>query len=111
MPVPAHSERPEGEINTLLGQGSEFEGKLTFEGTVRINGKLSGEIFSDDTLVVGEGAEISAEIDVGVIIDQGVMFEGHCKMENIGQGPRPTTLDGLAAAAGAKSAALPPAKK
>jgi cytoskeletal protein CcmA (bactofilin family) len=71
MPVPAHSERPEGEINTLLGRGSEFEGKLTFEGTVRIDGKLSGEIFSDDVLVIGEGAQISAEIEVGVIIVEG----------------------------------------
>ncbi len=60
-----------GEINTLLGRGSEFEGKLTFEGTVRIDGKLSGEVFSDDTLVVGEGAVVKAEIDVGEIIVQG----------------------------------------
>src|SRR5260370_36954926 len=63
--------RPEGEINTLLGRGSEFEGKLTFEGPVRVDGKLSGEIFSDDVLVVGEGAQVSAEIDVGVIIVEG----------------------------------------
>jgi cytoskeletal protein CcmA (bactofilin family) len=65
--------RPEavGEINTLLGRGSEFEGKLTFEGTVRIDGKLAGEIFSDDVLVVGEGAEVHAEIDIGEIIIQG----------------------------------------
>ena len=73
MPVPAHAadSRPEGEINTLLGRGSEFEGKLTFEGTVRIDGKLSGEIFSDDVLVIGEGAQVSAEIDVGVLIVEG----------------------------------------
>jgi cytoskeletal protein CcmA (bactofilin family) len=62
-----------GEINTLLGRGSEFEGKLTFEGTVRIDGKLSGEIFSDDVLVVGEGAEVHAEIDIGEIIVQGTI--------------------------------------
>jgi cytoskeletal protein CcmA (bactofilin family) len=62
-----------GEINTLLGRGSEFEGKLTFEGTVRIDGKLSGEVFSDDTLVVGEGALVEAEIDVGEIIIQGTV--------------------------------------
>ena len=62
-----------GEINTLLGRGSEFEGKLTFEGTVRIDGKLSGEIFSDDVLVVGEGAEVHAEIDIGEIIIQGTV--------------------------------------
>jgi cytoskeletal protein CcmA (bactofilin family) len=62
-----------GEINTLLGRGSEFEGKLTFEGTVRIDGKLSGEIFSDDVLVVGEGAEVHAQIDIGEIIVQGTI--------------------------------------
>lgn len=71
MALPAQSERPQGEITTLLGRGSEFEGKLTFEGTVRIDGKLSGEIFSEDVLVVGEGAQVSAEIDVGVIIVEG----------------------------------------
>jgi cytoskeletal protein CcmA (bactofilin family) len=71
MPVLQPVEKPEGEINTLLGKGSEFEGKLTFEGTVRIDGKLSGEIFSDDVLVVGEGATVNAEIDVGVIIVEG----------------------------------------
>jgi cytoskeletal protein CcmA (bactofilin family) len=61
----------QGEINTLLGRGSAFDGKLTFEGTVRIDGKLSGEIFSNDVLVIGEGAEVSAEIDVGVLIVEG----------------------------------------
>jgi cytoskeletal protein CcmA (bactofilin family) len=72
MAVPHRSEAV-GEINTLLGRGSEFEGKLTFEGTVRIDGKLSGEIFSDDVLVVGEGAEVHAEIDIGEIIIQGTV--------------------------------------
>jgi cytoskeletal protein CcmA (bactofilin family) len=62
-----------GEINTLLGKGSEFEGKLTFEGTVRVDGKLSGQVFSDDVLVVGEGAEVHAEIDIGEIIIQGTV--------------------------------------
>jgi cytoskeletal protein CcmA (bactofilin family) len=62
-----------GEINTLLGRGSEFEGKLTFEGTVRIDGTLRGEVFSDDVLIVGEGARVEAEIDVGEIIVQGVV--------------------------------------
>ena len=59
------------EVTTLLGRGSEFEGKLSFEGTVRIDGKLTGEIFSDDVLIVGEGAEVRAEINVGSIIIEG----------------------------------------
>jgi cytoskeletal protein CcmA (bactofilin family) len=71
MTVPARRESAIGEINTLLGRGSEFEGKLTFEGTVRIDGVLRGEVFSDDVLIVGEGARVEASVDVGEIIIQG----------------------------------------
>jgi len=69
----ARKESAVGEINTLLGRGSEFEGKLTFEGTVRIDGALKGEVFSDDVLIVGEGAHVEAEIDIGQIIVQGTI--------------------------------------
>lgn len=62
-----------GEITTLLGRGAAFEGKLTFEGTVRIDGKFKGEVFSDDVLVIGEGAQVEAQIDVGEIIIQGTV--------------------------------------
>src|SRR5512136_613595 len=60
-------------VTTLLGKGSEFEGKLSFEGTVRVDGKLTGEIFTDDALVVGEGAEVNAEVTVGAIVIQGIV--------------------------------------
>lgn len=53
--------------NALLGKGSEFEGKLTFEGTVHIDGRFTGEIFSEGTLIIGEGAEVQAEIRVGSV--------------------------------------------
>jgi cytoskeletal protein CcmA (bactofilin family) len=62
-----------GEVTTLLGRGSEFEGKLSFEGTVRVDGKLSGEIFTDDVLIIGEGAEVNAEISVGAVIIEGTV--------------------------------------
>ena len=65
--VPAAS----GDLNALLGRGSEFEGKLTFEGTVRIDGKFTGTIVTNDVLVVGEGAKVSAEITCGTIIVHG----------------------------------------
>jgi cytoskeletal protein CcmA (bactofilin family) len=69
----ARKEHVVGEINTLLGRGSEFEGKLTFEGTVRIDGTLKGEVFSEDVLIVGEGARVEAEVDIGQIIIQGTV--------------------------------------
>jgi cytoskeletal protein CcmA (bactofilin family) len=60
-----------GDLNALLGRGSEFEGKLTFEGTVRVDGKFNGTIVTNDVLVVGEGAKIQAEISCGTIIVHG----------------------------------------
>lgn len=60
-----------GDLNALLGRGSEFEGKLTFEGTVRIDGKFTGTIVTNDVLVVGEGAKIQAEIQAGTVIVHG----------------------------------------
>lgn len=55
------------ELNALLGKGSDFQGKLTFEGSVRIDGRFTGEIFSDGTLIIGEGAQVQAEIRVGAV--------------------------------------------
>lgn len=63
-----------GEITTLLGRGATFEGKLTFEGTVRIDGRFKGEVFTDDVLVIGEGAIVEASLDVGEVIIQGTVI-------------------------------------
>jgi cytoskeletal protein CcmA (bactofilin family) len=65
-----------GEIHALLGRGTEFDGKLSFEGRVRVDGKLRGEIFSDGMLIVGDGADIDAKIDVGILIVRGGEVRG-----------------------------------
>ena len=52
----------EGQVTALLDRGSYFEGKLTFEGTVRIGGHFKGEIFTKDTLIINEGAYVEAQI-------------------------------------------------
>jgi cytoskeletal protein CcmA (bactofilin family) len=59
------------DLNALLGRGSEFDGKLTFEGTVRIDGRFTGTIITTDTLVVGEGAQVNAEVSCGTLIVHG----------------------------------------
>ncbi len=61
----------EGEAQTLLDSDAQFEGKLTFEGKVQINGKFRGEIFSSGTLIIGEGAEVDAKIEIDTAIIQG----------------------------------------
>lgn len=70
---PLPHEMETGAINAVLDKGAEFEGKLTFEGTVRIGGKFHGEIFTNDVLVIGEGAEVNAEIDAAVVIISGTV--------------------------------------
>lgn len=55
----------------LLGHGAEFEGKLTFAGTVRIDAKFKGSIMTNDVLVVGEHARIDADITCGTVIVHG----------------------------------------
>jgi cytoskeletal protein CcmA (bactofilin family) len=54
-------------LNALLGAGSVFEGKLHFEGQVRIDGTFTGEITTTDLLVIGEGAKVSATINCGSV--------------------------------------------
>ena len=109
--------RKKNEINAFLGKNTEFDGKLTFSGAVRIDGKFKGEILSQGTLVIGETAVIESNIHVThviisgeirgniiaderieihapgrvlgdieapvVVIDEGVIFEGNCRMQKI----------------------------
>lgn len=70
---------PATEITALLGRGTRFEGKLYFEGRVRIDGMFKGEIKSDDTLIIGDGAEVHAEIDVATVIVRGGVVHGNVR--------------------------------
>jgi cytoskeletal protein CcmA (bactofilin family) len=69
------------DVNTLVGRGSHFEGKMTFEGVVRVDGSFEGEIVSDDTLIIGEGAEVRAELDVATLVIYGTVY-GNIRASN-----------------------------
>lgn len=74
MAISKREESPTGATGTsdlLLGHGAEFEGKLTFAGTVRIDAKFKGSIMTNDVLVVGEHAKIDADITCGTIVVHG----------------------------------------
>ncbi len=59
------------EINALVGRGTQFDGKLHFEGCVRVDGTLSGEVLSDGTLIIGESAVVEGDILAGTVIIRG----------------------------------------
>jgi cytoskeletal protein CcmA (bactofilin family) len=52
---------------TFLGRGVDFKGVVNFEGTVRIDGRLEGEIHTKGTLVVGECAVIKGIVTAGTL--------------------------------------------
>lgn len=62
---------PFNQMNGLLDRGCSFRGKLTFDGSVQINGDFEGEIFSDGTLIVGPEARVNAKISVSTLVVYG----------------------------------------
>jgi cytoskeletal protein CcmA (bactofilin family) len=70
-PVTPVAPTPAPGSDLLLGRGARFEGKLTFEGTVRIDARFIGSIVTNDVLVVGEAARIDADITCGTIVVHG----------------------------------------
>ena len=73
---------PATEITALLGRGTSFEGKLHFSGRVRIDGGFRGDILSDDVLIIGEGADVSGEIDVATVIIKGGQVNANIRAKN-----------------------------
>jgi cytoskeletal protein CcmA (bactofilin family) len=63
------------EINVFLGKNCFFEGKMTFEGVFRLDGKVEGEIFRSGTLIMSETAVIKGKVEVDALILNG-MVEG-----------------------------------
>ncbi len=62
-----------GALTAFIDQGSSFEGKLSFKDTVRIDGHFTGEIASENTLIVGESGEIEASIRSQTVIVSGTV--------------------------------------
>ncbi|HEX9820879.1 MAG TPA: polymer-forming cytoskeletal protein [Methylomirabilota bacterium] len=59
------------DLSAYIDEASEIEGKYTFSGTVMLNGKLTGEIFSNDTLIIGEKGVVNAAIHAGIVLVSG----------------------------------------
>lgn len=59
------------EINAFLGAGTNYQGKLNFQGAVRIDGNFQGEVASDGTLVVGQEALVEGQVCVGQLVLSG----------------------------------------
>ena len=63
-------------LNGFMDAGTEITGELRFRDTFRLDGKLKGTIFSEKMLIIGESAQVEADIDCGVVSIKGTVT-GH----------------------------------
>lgn len=63
--------KDENEVKAFLGKGTEFEGKLMFSGSVRVDGNFKGDVKGGGIFIVGEGANIEANIIVDSLLVSG----------------------------------------
>ena len=71
------------EIRALVGRGTRFEGRLVFEQRARIEGGLRGEIRGEGILVLGEGADVDATIEVGTLIVKAGTLRGEVQAREL----------------------------
>jgi cytoskeletal protein CcmA (bactofilin family) len=68
--------RPPSDAVTVIGPDCCFKGELSFEGSMRVEGKIEGKIASKGKFAVGKGAQVSADITVGQAAVEGT-FKGN----------------------------------
>jgi cytoskeletal protein CcmA (bactofilin family) len=83
-------------LNGFLDRGSHFKGELTFEDTFRIDGRFEGKIRSGSELILGDSADVDAEIRVGRLSVNGKLQGEVHATERIELLPRARVLATLA---------------
>lgn len=73
------------QMNGFIGKGVTITGKLSFEGSVRVDGGFNGEIDAmSGTLIVGEGAVMEGKVHVDIAVVSGEFrgeIEGKSRIE------------------------------
>jgi cytoskeletal protein CcmA (bactofilin family) len=67
------AKKPDGVLNGFLDEGSHFKGELTFDDTMRIDGKFEGTIRSDHLLIIGDTGVVEADVRVGSVSIDGTL--------------------------------------
>ena len=61
------------EFTALLGAGTEYNGRLSFKGTVRVDGRFVGDIVSEGKLILGKDAYVEGTIRVNELVVHGIL--------------------------------------
>ena len=67
-----HTQEPSDSENfTFLGKGVDFKGIVNFDGTIRIDGRVEGEVHTTGTVIIGEQATVKGIISAGTLMTSG----------------------------------------
>ena len=88
------SKTSHNEVAGFLGSSGSVRGTLAYEGSMRIDGRMEGEIITDGSLVVGEGGIVRADIKAGVVVCGGTI-EGNVIAKERVQLLAPSTMTGM----------------
>lgn len=61
-------------IATLLGQGSEYTGDINAQGSIRVDAKVTGNITTTGTLIVGATGTIDGNVEAEAVLIGGEVF-------------------------------------
>lgn len=53
-----------GNLNTMVGKGSTFEGTMKVQSTLRVDGKIKGNVTASESLVIGKEGDINGDVVV-----------------------------------------------
>ena len=87
----------EKSFSAIIETGCKLEGNLSFSGTSRIGGLVSGTIFSNDTVLITEEARVNADITASVIIISGIV-KGNLKAQSRVEMVKPARFEGTVSA-------------
>ena len=62
------------QINSIIGEGSSFEGKFYISGSLKVDGKFEGEIKTEDTLIIGPTGKVKTNIVAREVIMSGALI-------------------------------------
>jgi cytoskeletal protein CcmA (bactofilin family) len=77
----ADAPRPGSE--THIGADVSIKGETTFEGQMRIEGKIEGKISSKGRIAIGKGAQVTADVSVGQATIEGTFKGNFTAMERL----------------------------
>lgn len=73
MDLPETGRDADRKVRAFIGHGVRFQGALAYDGTIRIDGEMEGEVRTGGCLIIGDGAVVTANVTAGTLLCKGTV--------------------------------------